>query len=257
MRFKNKEVAIVTGASKGIGVGIAKVLSREGCRVVCLSRNLAESEIIAREIRDEGGDAIAMRVDVSIEDDVKQMVKGTLEHYGRIDILINNAGLGVYKSVLDTTVEDWDRCMNVDMKGVFLCSKYCAQQMMAQGKGAIIVISSIHAHASVNGCAPYDAAKGGVTALTRAMALDLGPTIRVNDVSPGWIDTPLIRSIFDSYPDPAGQRHIVEQRQVMKRIGTPEDVGCACAFLASDEASFITGTQLFVDGGMRATAESW
>ena len=98
MRFKNKEVAIVTGASKGIGVGIAKVLSREGCRIVCLSRNLAESEIIAREIREEGGDAIAMRVDVSVEEDVKQMVKGTLEHYGRIDILVNNAGLGVYRA---------------------------------------------------------------------------------------------------------------------------------------------------------------
>jgi NAD(P)-dependent dehydrogenase (short-subunit alcohol dehydrogenase family) len=129
--------------------------------------------------------------------------------------------------------------------------------MLEQGKGAIVNISSVHAHASVNGCAPYDAAKGGVTALTRAMAIDHGPTIRVNDISPGWVMTPLIQSIFDSYPDPKEIQRQVEGRQVMKRIGTPEDIGQAAAFLASDEASFITGAQLFVDGGLTATLESW
>ena len=257
MKFKNKEVAIVTGATKGIGWGIAKVLAREGCRVVVVGRDEAGGANTVKEIEQEGGEAFWVKCDVSQEDQVKAMVQSTLDKWGRIDVLINNAGLGVYKTVLDTSVEDWDRCMNVDLKGVFLCSKYCIPHMLALGKGAIVNISSVHAHASVNGCAPYDAAKGGVTALTRAMAIDHGPTIRVNDISPGWVMTPLIQSIFDSYDDPAKAQRDVEARQVMKRIGTPEDIGYAAAFLASDEASFITGAQLFVDGGLTATLESW
>ena len=257
MKFKNKEVAIVTGATKGIGWGIAKVMAREGCRVVVVGRDEAGGAKTVREIEQEGGEAFWVKCDVSQEDQVKAMVKAALDKWGRIDILINNAGLGVYKTILDTSVEDWDRCMNVDLKGVFLCSKYCVPHMLKIGKGAIVNISSVHAHASVNGCAPYDAAKGGVTALTRAMAIDHGPTIRVNDISPGWVLTPLIQSIFDGYPDPKAAQRGVEERQVMKRIGTPEDIGYAAAFLASDEASFITGAQLFVDGGLTATLESW
>jgi NAD(P)-dependent dehydrogenase (short-subunit alcohol dehydrogenase family) len=129
--------------------------------------------------------------------------------------------------------------------------------MQAKGKGAIVNISSVHAFQTVNGVAPYATSKGGVWALTHAMAIDLAPAIRVNSIAPGWIYTPLIQSIFDSYADPAGQRKAVEQRQIMKRIGIPEEVGTAAAFLASDEASFITGTQLYVDGGLTAQLESW
>jgi NAD(P)-dependent dehydrogenase (short-subunit alcohol dehydrogenase family) len=115
----------------------------------------------------------------------------------------------------------------------------------------------VHSHATVNGVAPYAASKGGITALTRNMAIDYGPAVRVNSIAPGWVLTPLIQSIFDSYPDPAAQQQVVEQRQVMKRIGRPEDIGQAAAFLASDEAGFITGAQLFVDGGLTAQLESW
>jgi NAD(P)-dependent dehydrogenase (short-subunit alcohol dehydrogenase family) len=129
--------------------------------------------------------------------------------------------------------------------------------MQRQGKGNIINMSSVHSFQTVNGAAPYAASKGGITALTRSMAIDYGPTIRVNAIAPGWVLTPLIQSIFNSYPDPAAQQRAVEQRQVMKRIGRPEDIGYAAAFLASDEADFITGTQLFVDGGLTAQLESW
>lgn len=125
------------------------------------------------------------------------------------------------------------------------------------GKGVIINISSVHAEATVAGVAPYAASKGGISALTRSMAIEYGPAIRVNAIAPGWILTPLIESIFARYPDPAAPQRLVEQRQVLKRIGRPEDVGQAAAFLASDEASFITGTQLFVDGGLTAQLESW
>ncbi len=256
MRLEDK-VAIVTGAAKGIGCGIASVFSKEGAKVVVADWDQEAGEKTANEIGQSGGDAIFVKTDVSNEEQVKNLVQKTLDKYGRIDLLVNNAGIGVYKSVLDATSEDWDKCLAVNLKGVFLCSKYTIPHMQKVGKGAIVNISSVHSWATVNGVAPYAASKGGITALTRNMAIDYGPDIRVNAIAPGWVLTPLIQSIFDSYPDPAEQRRQVERRQVMKRIGRPEDIGHAAAFLASDEAAFITGTQLFVDGGLTAQLESW
>jgi NAD(P)-dependent dehydrogenase (short-subunit alcohol dehydrogenase family) len=256
MRLENK-VAIVTGAGKGIGWGIAKVFSQEGAKVVIVDWDEKAGEKSAEEIRQSGGDALFVNCDVSNEEQVKAMVQATLDKYGRIDVLVNNAGIGVYKPLLEATSDDWDHCLAVNLKGVFLCSKYAIPHMQAVGKGAIVNISSVHSHATVNGVAPYAASKGGITALTRNMAIDYGPAIRVNAIAPGWVLTPLIQSIFDSYDDPAEQQRLVEQRQVMKRIGRPEDIGHAAAFLTSDEASFITGTQLFVDGGLTAQLESW
>ncbi len=256
MKLKDK-VAIVTGGSKGIGWGVATIFAQEGAKVVVVARNVQEGELTVEEIRQKGGNAIFVRCDVSNEEDVKKMVQTTLEVYGQIDILVNNAGVGVYKSVLETTSEEWDRCLAIDLKGAFLCSKYVIPHMQAVSKGAIVNISSVHSHATVQGAAPYAASKGGMTALTRNMAIDYGPTIRVNTLSPGWVLTPLIKQLFGTYDDPAQQQRLVEERQVMKRIGTPEDIGYAAAFLASDEASFITGTELFVDGGLTAQLESW
>lgn len=256
LRLKDK-VAIITGAGKGIGWGIAKIFSKEGAKVVVVDWDEEAGEKTAEEIRQSGGDAIFVNCDVSNEEQVKAMVRATIDKYGRIDVLVNNAGIGVYKSVLEATSDDWDRCLAVNLKGVFLCSKYAIPHMQAAGKGAIVNISSVHSHATVNGVAPYAASKGGITALTRNMAIDYGPTIRVNAIAPGWVLTPLIQSIFDGYDDPAEQQRLVEGRQVMKRIGRPEDIGYAAAFLASDEASFITGTQLFVDGGLTAQLEVW
>lgn len=256
MRLKDR-VAIVTGAAKGIGWGIATVFAKEGAKVVVVDWDAEAGQKTAAEINESGGDALFVHCDVSNEEQVKAMVQAALDKYGRIDILVNNAGIGVYKSVTDATSEEWDKCLAVNLKGAFLCSKYTIPHMQKIGKGAIINISSVHAHANVNGTSPYAASKGGMTALTRAMAMDYSPTIRVNAIAPGWVLTPLIQSIFDSYPNPEEQRRLVEQRQVMKRIGRPEDIGYAAAFLASDEASFITGTQLFVDGGLTAQLESW
>ncbi len=256
MRLKDK-VAIVTGSAKGIGWGIATVLASEGARVVVADWDEVGAKKTAEEIRNNGGDAIAVKCDVSNEDQVQALVQAALSKYGRIDVLVNNAGIGVYMPVTEASSADWDRCLGVNLKGVFLCCKYTIPHMLNQGKGAIVNISSVHSYANVNGTAPYAASKGGVTALTRQMAMDYGPTIRVNSIAPGWVLTPLIQGIFDSYPDPAGQQAQVEQRQVMKRIGRPEDIGHAAAFFASDEASFITGAQLFVDGGLTAQLESW
>lgn len=256
MKLTDK-VAIVTGGSKGIGLGIATVFSQQGAKVVIVARGVKAGEQAAEDIRDKGGDAQFIACDISDEEQVKAMVQKTVYTYGQLDILVNNAGVGIYKSVLDATSAEWDLCLNVDLKGAFLCSKYAIPYMQAVRKGAIINISSVHSRATVNEAAPYAAAKGGITALTRNMAIDYSPAIRVNTISPGWVMTPLIRELFDSYENPEAQRRLIENRQVMKRIGTPEDIGHAAAFLASDNASFITGTELFVDGGLTAQLESW
>lgn len=256
MKLKGK-VAIITGAAKGIGSGIARVFVQEGAKVVLVDWDDKEGPKMADEIKKSNGDTLFIKCDVSNEEEVKNAIQATLDKFGRIDILVNNAGIGVYKSVLDASSEDWDRCLDINLKGQFLFSKYAIPHMQAIGKGAIVNISSVHSFATVNGVAPYCASKGGVTALTRNLAIDYGPTIRVNSIAPGWVLTPLIQSIFDSSPDPDAQRKSVEERQVMKRIGIPEDIGMAAAFLASDEAAFITGAQLFVDGGLTAQLESW
>jgi NAD(P)-dependent dehydrogenase (short-subunit alcohol dehydrogenase family) len=256
MNLKDR-VGIVTGGAKGIGWGIVKVLVQEGVKVVIVDWDEEGGKATEAEMRKAGGDVLFIKCDVSNEAEVQAMVKATLDRFGKIDILVNNAGIGVYKTLLDTSSEDWDRCLSVNLKGQFLCSKYTIPHMQELGKGAIVNISSVHSFQTVNGVAPYCASKGGITALTRNMAIDYGPTIRVNSIAPGWVLTPLIQSIFDSYDDPADQRAQVERRQVMKRIGQPEDIGNAVAFLVSDEASFITGTQLFVDGGLTAQLETW
>ena len=256
MKLKDR-VAVVTGAAKGIGWGIAKVFSQEGAKVVVVDWDEPNGVKTAQEISQAGGEAIFVKCDVSQEDQVAAMVEKTLQAFGRVDALVNNAGVGVYKTFTEATMGDWDRALNVNLKGEILCSRYVVPHMLAQGKGAIVNISSVHSFQTVNGVAPYATSKGGVFALTHAMAIDLGPTIRVNAIAPGWVYTPLIQSIFDSYDDPAAQREAVERRQVLKRIGKPEEIGYAAAFLASDEASFITGTQLFVDGGLTAQLESW
>jgi NAD(P)-dependent dehydrogenase (short-subunit alcohol dehydrogenase family) len=256
MKLEDK-VGIVTGAAAGIGKGVATVFSQEGAKIVVVDWDDKAGEKTAGEILGKGGNAIFVKCDVSNEEHVKAMVQKTIDTYGQLDILVNNAGVGIYQSVLDATSQEWDRCLAINLKSVFLCSKYSIPHMQAIGKGAIINMSSVHAHATANGVAPYAASKGGITALTRNMAIDYGPTIRVNSIAPGWVWTPLIENLFKSYPDPAEMVRKVSQRQVMKRMGIPEDIGYAAAFLASDEASFITGTQLFVDGGLTAVLEEW
>jgi len=257
VKLANK-VAIVTGAGKGIGAGIARVFVREGAQVVVADWDGAAGAQTANELRGSGGEAIFIQCDVSNEDQVRALVADTVARYGRLHALVNNAGIGVYKTVLDTTSEEWDRCLAVNLKGVFLCSKYAIPHIKAAGGGAIVNIASVHAYQNVGGTAPYAASKGGVVALTRVMAIDYGRDhIRVNAICPGWIYTPLIQGIFASSADPAQAKRDVERRQILGRLGTPEEVGEAAAFLASDEASYITGASLMVDNGMTAQLETW
>jgi len=257
MFFQDDEVAVVTGGGKGIGSGICKVLAAHGARVIVADIDAAAGKQLASEIKGRGGFARHGQCDVRKEEDFEALFDWVVREFGRLDVLVNNAGIGGYKPIVETSLGEWEACMKVDLTGVFLGCKHAIPYMMKRGKGSIVNISSVHAIRSVNGCAAYDAAKGGVSALSRQVAIDYAPTVRVNTVSPGWTMSENVRNIFAMYSDPQAQKRLVEERQVMKRIGTPEDIGHAVAFLASDYASFITGAELFVDGGLTCELERW
>jgi NAD(P)-dependent dehydrogenase (short-subunit alcohol dehydrogenase family) len=257
MRLKDR-VAVVTGAGRGIGRGIAAEFAREGARVVIAEVDKATARDAQAQLAAAGGTARAIPCDVATEDDIRGLITETEEAFGGIDVLVNNAAVGVYKSLTEATAEDFDRAVAVNLRGVFLCMKHATPLLRRSGSGSIINIASVHSVQNVGGTVPYAASKGGVAALTRAAAIDLAADgIRVNAICPGWIDTPLIRGVFDETEDPAAMRAAVEKRQLLGRLGTPEEIGRAAVFLASADSTYVTGSMLFVDSGMTAQLESW
>ncbi len=240
------KVAIVTGASRGIGRAIAERFAVEGAKVVV---NYVSGERDARAVvdavKEAGGDAIAVGADVSSAADVKQLVGTAADHFGRVDILVNNAGVMFTKSVLETTEEDWDRTIDVNLKGAYLCSKEVAPLMLEQKAGSIIMMSSNSGlyHPSAMRFTEYVVSKAGMNGLTKALALALGPHITVNAICPGWIKTDMVADT-----DPEVEKRILDET-ALHRWGTTDDVAGAAVFLASKEASFITGELLIVAGG--------
>lgn len=257
MRVKDR-VAIVTGAARGIGKGIATVLSREGAKVTVADVAEKEGKHTVDELTRGGSDALFVRTDVADEGQVRALVDQTVERFGSLSVLVNNAAVGVYTPVHETTLESWEHCLRVNLTGPFLCAKYALPHLRAAGKAAIVNIASVHAYQNVGGTAPYAASKGGLAALTRVMAIDYaGEGIRVNAICPGWVYTPLIEGIFRDSGDFEGMKRTVTQRQLLGRLGTPEDIGNAVLYLVSDESGFVTGTSLFVDSGLTALLERW
>jgi 3-oxoacyl-[acyl-carrier protein] reductase len=240
------KVAIVTGASRGIGQAIARRFGAEGARVAGIYQHGAAG---ARETVDSitagGGEAVAIPADVSRAADVDALVGATLERFGRIDILVNNAGVMVAKGFLETTEEDWDRTIAVNLKGPWLCSRAVAPVMIRQGAGTIINMSSNSGlyHPSAMRFTEYVVSKAGINGLTKAMALALGPQIRVNAICPGWIRTDMIEIV-----DPEVHQRILAET-ALARWGTPDDIANAAVYLASDESSFVTGELHLVAGG--------
>jgi NAD(P)-dependent dehydrogenase (short-subunit alcohol dehydrogenase family) len=252
MRLSAK-VSVITGAGSGIGRATALLFAREGAKVVAADIRLTAAVETAEMIQKDGGEARPVEVDVARGASVRRLFQATLDAYGRLNVLVNNAGYGIAATVEETDEEEWDRLMAVNLKGVYLGCKYAIPIMRGQGGGVIVNTASVVALVGIRDRAAYCASKGGVVALTRAMALDhVGDGIRVNCVAPGTVETPYFAEIFARDPDPAALRRELELRHPMERLARPEEIAHAILYLASDESSFVTGSTLVVDGGMTA-----
>jgi len=250
MKLKDR-VAIVTGSSKGIGLGIARVFSQEGAKIVVTCRHAAEGEAVARELGQAEGRALFVQIDVSKADDVRRLINTTVQTFGRLDILVNNAGYHISKNVEETSEEEWDFVQNTNLRSTFLCSKYAIPHLR-KTRGNIINISSMVGQVGQPNAGAYSATKGGQIAMSRGMAIDFAPDgIRVNVICPGWIQTPLVEDWFGQQKDPAAARKYIYGQHPLGRIGTIEECGKAALFLASEgDAGFITGITLNIDGGI-------
>lgn len=247
------KVAIVTGAGTGIGAASAFALAREGVAVVLFGPYIADLEQVHQQIRSLGEKALPIVGDVSLSKDVKQLMQTTVETFGGLDILFNNAAIMLNKTVVAMTEEEWDHVLAVNLTGVFLCCKYAIPHMQQRGGGSIINSGSPHALATQPAIAAYAAAKGGVLALTRQMAMDFARDhIRINCVIPGTIDTPMLWNSQQLSANPEEDRAAWASKHPLGRLGTPEDVARAVVWLASNQSSFTTGSPLYVDGGLLA-----
>lgn len=248
MKLKDR-VAVITGSGSGIGRASAIEFAREGAWVVVADINRAGALETAKTIEQTGGKALAVETDVANPDSVQKLVKETLRVFSKVHVLFNNAAIQVNKTVEDTTVEEWNREIAVNIGGVFLCSKFFMPHLRAT-KGAIVNMSSVNGFFVEPTCAGYCATKAAIMGLTKAMAIDHGKEgIRINCICPGYIDAGLAEGYFQAQPDPAAARAAAGKLHALWRIGRPEEVGRAAVFLASDDASFVTGTAFVVDGG--------
>lgn len=245
------KVAIVTGAGRGIGESIALRFAREGAYVVAAQRSVEDGEEVVAAVARDGGHAISVATDVRDAKSVEHLVRETLERFGRVDVLVNNAGVGIRRTVTESTMEEYDLVMEPNVRGVFLCMKYGIPPMVQQQSGSVINMASVASFVGFTRDAAYCASKGAVLMLTRQAALDYAPFgIRVNAICPGFIDTPMLRHYCQQQPDPdAAWREVLAQHP-LGRVGTPGDIAGAAVYLAGDDSSWVTGSTIAVDGGL-------
>ncbi len=248
------EVAIVTGASLGIGRACAQRLAEHGAFVAVTDVLEEEGRALVNEIRQNGGDAEFWHLDVSDESQVSGVVKAVYEARGKITVLVNNAGVsGVNKPTHEITVEEWDHVMNINVKGVFLCTKHVVPKMLEAGHGSIINLSSIYGLVSAKDVPPYHASKGAVRLMSKTDALLYGSQgIRVNSVHPGFIWTPMVESFLRASGDMASGRAAADRLHPLGHIGDVDDIAYGVLYLASNESKFVTGSELVIDGGYTA-----
>ena len=244
-----EKVAIITGARRGMGKADAVLFAKNGAKVTVADILQEECQLVVDEIEKNGGEALAVKCDVTNEKEIEEMVKKTVEKFGKVDILVNNAGICQFKPFLELTEEEWQKTLDINLKGYFLCAKACAKEMIKQKSGVIVNIASIvmgQIGKGMAGLAHYSASKGGIAALTKTLALELALyNIRVNVIAPGAIDTPMAASA-------KADQKVLEQTLAMiplRRMGKPEEIANTVLFLSSEASSYITGSIVVVDGG--------
>jgi NAD(P)-dependent dehydrogenase (short-subunit alcohol dehydrogenase family)/glyoxylase-like metal-dependent hydrolase (beta-lactamase superfamily II) len=243
-------VAIVTGAGRGIGAAIATRFAEEGAQVVIAELDPAAGEATAADLRQAGHTVVAVQTDVGDPASIQRMVEATVAHFGPPDVLVNNAGINVFHEPLEMPFSEWERCFRIDLNGVWHCCRAVLPHMLTLGRGSIVNIASVHAFQIIPHCFPYPVAKHGLLGLTRALAIEYAArNIRVNAICPGYIETPISFEYWNTFPDPAAEQQRAYQLHPPGRIGTPDEVAWPAVFLASDEAGFINGASLVVDGG--------
>lgn len=248
MKLKNR-IVVVTGAGSGIGRACAIDSAKEGAHVVVADINLQGADETVRQIVADKGKAVVFKTDVSKPESVKQLVDFTIRSFTKIDALINNAAIQVNKTVEDITFEEWNLQMSINVGGIFLCSKYFLPYLRVT-KGSIVNMSSVNGFFVEPMCAGYCTTKAAIIGLTKAMAIDHGHEgVRINCICPGYIDAGLAEGYFQSQPDPAKARMEAGKLHALWRIGKPEEVAHVAVFLSGDDASFMTGASVVVDGG--------
>lgn len=252
-RIRNK-VAVITGGASGIGRATVRLFAKEGAKVAIVDVSEDEGRVAADEIKKLGGKAAFWRCDVSVEADVEKVFAGVHKTFGKIDILVNNAGItGVRKPTHEITEEEWDRVMDINAKGVFLCTKHAVPYIKKAGGGSIINVASVIGMVSSPGAPPYVASKAAVRLMSKTDALIYAKDrIRVNSVNPGYIWTPLIEKHLRSKGDVEEGRKALDALHPLGHMGEPDDVAFGILFLASEESKFITGSDLVIDGGYTA-----
>jgi NAD(P)-dependent dehydrogenase (short-subunit alcohol dehydrogenase family) len=251
MKRLEGKIAIVTGGGQGIGEAIVKRFASEGGKVVVAELNPETGRRSEKWVKDQGGKALFVETDVAQESSVEAMVKATAQKLGKPDIIVNNAGIAVFNDPLKLTDEEWRKCFSVDLDGVWFGCKHVLPHLLDKGGGAIVNIASVHSFQIIPHCFPYPIAKHGVLGLTRALAVEYADrNIRVNSISPGYIFTPINEWFFNTKPDPAKAKKDTEDLHPVKRLGQPDEIAAAAAFMASDEAGFMIGANLVIDGGL-------
>jgi NAD(P)-dependent dehydrogenase (short-subunit alcohol dehydrogenase family) len=245
------QVALVTGASNGIGAGVAHMLALAGADVAGCGQSPA-SDAFEASVRAAGRTPLYVPTDVENPDDLARLVECTIERFGRLDIVVSNAGRNVFEAPGDCSEARWKHNMDLNLSSHWRLARLCKPHLERSDAGVIEIMTSNHAFATMPGCFPYSVAKSALTGLVRSLAIEWGPTIRVVGLAPGFVETPGNDKWFESFPDPAAERARTEKLHPVGRLGTCDQIGAWCAFLASSHAAFGTGTTYVMDGGRLA-----
>ena len=249
-RFESK-IVIVTGAASGIGEKTAIKFANEGAKVVIADINKEIGSIVADQIKKDNGESLFVETNVAEFSSVDNMVSQTLDTFGIPDVLINNAGINVFGEPLNMPDSEWKRAFSVDLDGVWFGCKAVLPHMLKKNKGSIVNVASVHGIQIIPNCFPYPVAKHGVIGLTKALAVDYAAKgIKINSISPGYIETPIIDRFFNTKPDPIAARKEAENHQPIKRMGTTDEIANTIMFMSSDECNYMIGANIVVDGGI-------